>query len=107
MPPSKTDMDHWNIDRRIPMALVITLVIQTGGMVWWASSLNSQVEYNNRVNESQAQSIQELTITATSNDRVNVRLIEQIEGLREATNELKRAQIDTNVILRDMMKQRN
>jgi hypothetical protein len=34
---------HWTVDRRVPLALVIMLLAQTGGAVWWTSSLNSRV----------------------------------------------------------------
>ena len=35
--------DHWTWDKRIPIALVLTVGIQTAGMVWWAASLTSRV----------------------------------------------------------------
>jgi hypothetical protein len=33
----------WHVDRTIPLALVIVLLGQTGGAIWWASSLSSRV----------------------------------------------------------------
>ncbi|MFC2252520.1 hypothetical protein ACETRX_22985 [Labrys portucalensis] len=37
------EKEHWSVDKKIPAALVITLLLQTGGIVWWVSSLNSRV----------------------------------------------------------------
>ncbi|MDT3381701.1 hypothetical protein RNI52_30535 [Labrys neptuniae] len=39
--PSETE--HWAVDKKIPVALVITLLVQTAGVVWWSSQLNSRV----------------------------------------------------------------
>ena len=34
---------HWTIDRRIPLALITTLLVQFGGFVWWFSSVESRL----------------------------------------------------------------
>ena len=34
---------HWTVDKRVPLALIVTLVVQTAGIVWWASSMASTV----------------------------------------------------------------
>lgn len=37
------EKQHWTVDKRIPLALVITIVLQTGGLVWWAATISSRV----------------------------------------------------------------
>ena len=34
---------NWYIDRRIPLALVGAILVQTGSTFWWASSINERV----------------------------------------------------------------
>ena len=34
---------HWTVDKRIPLALLVTIALQTGGIVWWAAGLSSRV----------------------------------------------------------------
>ena len=34
---------HWSIDRRIPLALIVTLLMQFGGFIWWFSSVESRL----------------------------------------------------------------
>lgn len=34
---------HWVVDKRIPLALVITIIFQTAGIVWWAASISGRV----------------------------------------------------------------
>ena len=38
------DDKHWHLDRRVPIALIITIIMQTIGIVWWAASLSARVE---------------------------------------------------------------
>ena len=44
-PPEEGDRPevHWTIDRRIPLALITTLLVQFGGFVWWFSSVESRL----------------------------------------------------------------
>jgi len=35
---------HWHLDKRVPVALILTIIIQTVGAVWWAASLSSRVD---------------------------------------------------------------
>lgn len=35
---------HWSVDKKVPVALIVTLAIQTGGFIWWASALNERVK---------------------------------------------------------------
>ena len=41
--PSDLPELHWTIDRRIPLALITTLLIQFGGFIWWFSSVESRL----------------------------------------------------------------
>lgn len=37
-------VDRWHIGREIPIAVLIVLLVQTGGAVWWASKMDSRIE---------------------------------------------------------------
>ena len=36
---------HWTIDKRIPIALILAIVAQTGGWIWWAASSTLRLDY--------------------------------------------------------------
>lgn len=36
--------EPWHLDKRVPIALILTLAVQTGGMVWWAASISARVD---------------------------------------------------------------
>lgn len=33
----------WRIDKHIPVAVIVTIVLQTAGVVWWASGINYRI----------------------------------------------------------------
>jgi len=37
---------QWHLDKRVPIALILALVLQSTTAVWWAAGLTSQVERN-------------------------------------------------------------
>ena len=39
------DLEHpgWHLDKRVPLALIIALVIQTIGAFWWAATIQERV----------------------------------------------------------------
>jgi hypothetical protein len=40
--------EPWHLDKRVPIALILTLLAQTVGIVWWAASLSGQVQDHGR-----------------------------------------------------------
>lgn len=39
-----SSVSRWRIDRHIPVAVILAIIMQTTAMVWWASSLTARVE---------------------------------------------------------------
>lgn len=35
--------EPWHLDKRVPVAIIFALLIQTAGAVWWASAMSSSV----------------------------------------------------------------
>jgi Tfp pilus assembly protein PilO len=36
--------EHWTMDRRVPVALIVTILIQAAGVIWFARGISSDVE---------------------------------------------------------------
>jgi hypothetical protein len=70
---------HWTLDRRVPLALILALILQTGGLVWWASSLSERVNTLERRAEA----------TAPQGDRLT-RVEVKLEGVQSGIDEIKR-----------------
>jgi hypothetical protein len=44
MMTGRTPPEPWHLDRKVPVAIILTVALQTVGIVWWAASLSSRVE---------------------------------------------------------------
>jgi hypothetical protein len=69
---------HWALDKRVPIALILSIVLQTGGIIWWASDVNARVSQLER----------QAVATGPQSERI-IRLETQIEAIREGIAEIK------------------
>lgn len=40
---------EWHLDKRVPIALIMALVLQTTSIIWWAANLDNRVAQNEKV----------------------------------------------------------
>lgn len=38
------ERQEWHADKRVPIALILTIAIQTAGGVWWAATVTEQIK---------------------------------------------------------------
>jgi hypothetical protein len=83
------DSESWRIDRRLPVALVAAILLQTGTAIWWASDLDGRVAEL------------ESTAAASAADRAASRAfhIEQRIRLWDRVNEIQLQSNETNARL--------
>ncbi len=78
--------EPWHLDKKVPLALIMTMALQTLGVIWWAASLSTRVEHQERqivaLNASDAQSKQEARRIGEWLSRVDERIAAQTEMLR-------------------------
>jgi len=73
---------HWTLDKRVPLALILTLLAQTAGGVWWASNITGRVGVNERA-LTRLEAVVDATRTSAAQQAVQLgRIEEQISGLR-------------------------
>lgn len=78
-----TDDKHWSVDKRIPIALIVTMGLQTAGAVWWASGLSERVNVLEKRADVAAPQAERIT-------RVEVRIETVIDNLKEIKELLRR-----------------
>jgi hypothetical protein len=76
---SEPDDARWHLDKRVPLALIVTIAIQTGTFIWWASSLTERVNTLER----------ERVATAPQGERLT-RVEVKLEGVQVGIDEIKR-----------------
>lgn len=79
--PSMNDPEnkHWHLDKKVPIALIFAMAVQTGTFVWWAASLSERVNYLERSSLAAAQQPERI-----------VRLETKVETIAEGILEIKR-----------------
>jgi len=74
--------EHWHLDKRVPIALIVTLSLQIVGFVIWATTLSQAVDTNRRdITRLDAQ-VEILRTSAGAQATQLGRIEEQISGLR-------------------------
>ena len=43
---SKTMRENtaWHLDRKVPISLIVAIIVQSAGAIWWASSIESRMQ---------------------------------------------------------------
>ena len=78
MDGGESEERRWHLDRRVPIAIIITLSIQTAAVVGWASKLDERVNVLEKSASAGAQQIERI-----------VRLETKMDGVAEILNEIK------------------
>ncbi len=69
---------QWHLDRKVPLALIVTLIFHMGGTIWLASALFTRVATLESRMEASAPQAERIT-------RVEVK----VEGIQKDTQEIK------------------
>lgn len=72
----RDDDARWHLDKRVPIALIVTIAVQTAGIVWWAAQATERIASLERRVEVSAPQADRLT-------RVEVKLETVTEGITE------------------------
>lgn len=99
--------DHqWHLDKRVPLALIVTIIIQSAGVTWWASQMNERMIQVER----------RLAGFAVRNDATDERvnrqssqiavLTEQVSNTNKALERVEIQLSNTNELLRELVRQR-
>lgn len=73
----------WHLDKRVPIAMILSIAMQTGAFVWFAARLDQRVEALER---SETRLSSSAPVTSDRLTRVEVKL----EGVQEGIVEIKR-----------------
>ena len=83
----------WHFDKRIPLALIATIILQTGAAIWWASAVNSYIDADKASTLAIAERVSAVerdnSAVATRITRLEVLLETQSELLKEIRDAIK------------------
>jgi hypothetical protein len=98
--------ENWHLDKRVPIALILTIAMQTSAAIWWASSVSERIGQVERAQD----------VIARRAEAVDGRQQEQAqriavltEAVANTNRNLERLQSEigtTNNLLRDFLTNR-
>jgi Tfp pilus assembly protein PilO len=68
----------WHLDRKVPIALIVAIAVQTASAFWWAASVSARVEYLENQVKSSSPYVEKV-----------IRLESQLEAIKEGVTEIK------------------
>lgn len=80
-----TEREHWSVDRRIPLVVLIGFVLQFGGAVWWVAEFRAEVRADRAARERLEQRVSQI-----EQQRVGERLVALELQLVDAKEVLRR-----------------
>jgi len=87
--PDKPASEPWHLDRRVPIALILAIIGQTAGAVWWASTISGAVaDHARRVALLEAGKVEDARADRDSADRL-ARIEERQRASQDSLTEIK------------------
>lgn len=68
----------WHLDKKVPIALILAIVLQTGGLVYWAGGVSERLT-----------TLERQAATAAQQPERLVRVEEQLQAVKEGVTEIK------------------
>lgn len=80
---TEVDDGNWHLDKKVPVAIIAAMLIQTGGIVWWAAQTAERLSNVERRIEVTAPQADRLT-------RVEVKVDNLVDGVTEIKSILRK-----------------
>jgi hypothetical protein len=61
---------HWHLDKRVPVALIFAMLVQTAGVVWWGATTSERLSNLERRVESTSPQADRLTRVEVKLDNI-------------------------------------
>jgi len=97
---------RWHADKRFPVAMVLTIMIQTFGIVWVAAQAFFQLEELMKDVAATQARVGQLEAKLVVQDRTDAVIAEQLSATNENLSLLRADVRDTNELLRSLFQQR-
>lgn len=102
---SEFSREHWHLDKRVPLALIVTIFLQTAGAIWWAASMSERMDQIERRMENAAIRSQNIdTLVASQATQIAV-LVERIDTQNRQLDRLSEQVSESNSIMRQYLRE--
>lgn len=70
--------EAWHLDKKVPIAFIVAIAVQTGGFIYWVGSTSTRIDVLERA----------MLASAPQSERI-VRIETKVEALKDTLNEVK------------------
>ena len=91
--------EHWHLDKRVPIALIVAIAVQSTAAVWWAATQTARVDAVERTVLTHDQRIDALDRASAAAAVLAGRMEAELAGIRNSLTRIDRAQERTNDLL--------
>lgn len=103
---SEKSENEWHLDKRFNVSIVVGILMQTVGMVWWASEMSQRVEHVEAAAKANGTEITVLQRQLSAQMRDIAVLVEQIKNTNSSLDRLRDEIAQTNAIIRENVQNR-
>ena len=97
-----TTDNAWHLSKSVPISLIFAIAVQTATAIWWASGIEGRVSAVSKSDDAQSAKIQTLE-SGLQGIAVNAAtLTAQLTALKDALDEVRTSQRETNDLLRQL-----
>ena len=61
---------EWHLDKKVPLALIVTLMVQSGTFIWWAAKADNRLDVLERSSAISAPQIERIVKLETKMDTI-------------------------------------
>jgi TolA-binding protein len=97
---------EWHLDKRVPVALLLGLLLQGGGVIWWASGANERLTQIERRLEGFSARSETLDNTVQQQGQTIAVLLSRIDDTNRNLDRLRNEVQTTNNLLRQLLQER-
>lgn len=99
----KEPTEAWRLDKHIPVAVIVTIVVQSLAAVWYVGGVVNRLDNAVDQNQRQERRIEALEEVSTTQAVNAATLSAQLSAVQDSVQELKDAQAETNRLLRSLV----
>ncbi len=93
----------WKIDRHIPLALIVTVLLQGAVIVWWGSGMDSRLATETARNDRQDVQIEATRSAQSAQEVAFATAAAELRGMRDSITEMKETLTEQNKLLREIL----
>lgn len=95
-------MNSWHLNRSVPISLITAILMQTAGMVWWASNMHTRQNALEISDTRQNEQIETVMGETEAMRVLDATIVAQLDGVKQSLVEVKENQREIQNLIRQL-----